>query len=371
MKKLFDYFEIISVAGIILALSVAFFLLPDREISESENRALMVAPEFSLQKLGDGSYVAELSEYIADQFPLRDAFVGLKAYSETLQFKGENNGVINAGGVLIPRPTNDVSALEKNARAVKMFTDGVDVPVTLVALPRTSDVFSEELPAYYPFDEDKALLDEFESAMSDTGVRLPDLVTPLCESNEYYSTDHHYTTHGAYRTYLSLSDSLGYTPYGNEHFEIEAVSADFCGTAMRTSGFYLNEPDEIVLYRYEGDTDYTVTADMREEISLYDFDKLEATDKYAVFLGGNHARVDITRGEGRPKLLVVRDSYADSLAPFLAMHFDLIMLDYRYFTGSAANIIETEGVSQVLMLHNVTKYCEDENLTAIVRGVKR
>lgn len=371
MKKILDYFEIISVAGIILALSVAFFIMPDKEISENENRALMSAPEFSFQKLGDGSYVAELSEYIADQFPLRDAFVGLKAYSETTQLKGENNGVINAGGVLIPRPTNDVSALEKNARAVKMFTQGVDVPVTLAALPRTSDVFSEELPAYYPFNDDKAFLEEFKSAMSSTGAHIPDLITPLNESNDYYFTDHHYTTHGAYLTYLSLSDSLGYTAYDRDHFEIESVSRDFCGTAMRTSGFYLNKPDEIVLYRYDGDDGYTVTVDMREEISLYDFDKLEGTDKYAVFLGGNHARVDITRGEGRPKLLIVRDSYADSLAPFLAMHFDLIMLDYRYFTGSAANIIETEGVSQVLMLHSVTKYCEDENLTGIVRGVKR
>ncbi|WP_348246457.1 hypothetical protein, partial [Salmonella enterica] len=74
-------------------------------------------------------------------------------------------------------------------------------------------------------------------------------------------------------------------------------------------GFYLAKKDEIKLYRYENDTKYTVIAD-KKEISLYDFEKLEAVDKYAVFLGGNHARVDITNGENREKLLIVRDSFA-------------------------------------------------------------
>ena len=35
-----------------------------------------------------------INEYFADQFPLRDAFVSLKALAELSLFKGENNGVL-------------------------------------------------------------------------------------------------------------------------------------------------------------------------------------------------------------------------------------------------------------------------------------
>lgn len=370
MKKFTDLFEIISVSLTVLLLSAAFFLLPDKAISENENRALAEAPELTLDSLTDGSYTAKLGEYFADQFPLRDVFVGAKAYSELMQAKVENNGVINAGGVLIPRPSNDTSALAGNAKAIEYFTDGVSVPVTVAALPRTADVFAECLPSWYPTDEDEELLTDFTEEMSQVNVALPDLITPLCESNDYYRTDHHYTAHGAYEAYLALADSLGYTPYERESFTVEQVSDDFRGTAMRTSGFYLNEADEIVLYRYDGDEDYTVEVD-GDAISLYNFDKLKGTDKYAVFLGGNHARVDITAEGERPKLLIVRDSFADSIAPFLARHFDLIMIDYRYYTGSAAQIIEEEDISQVLILQSVSEYCEVKTLSYLAKGVKK
>ena len=370
MKKFTDYFEIISVSLVVLVLSAAFFLLPDKATSENENRSLASAPQFSLSALADGSYTSELGGYFADQFPMRDLFVGGKAYSELFQLKGENNGVINVNDVLIPRPTNDTSALSSNAKVIDYFADAVSVPVTVAALPRTADVYAELLPGYYPAEDDEALLTSFKEAMSEANVALPDLITTLCESNDYYRTDHHYTTEGAYKVYCALAQSLGYTPYERSFFTSETVTEDFCGTAMRTSGFYMTAPDEIVLYRYDGDDGYTVTAD-GEEISLYDFDKLNVTDKYALFLGGNHARVDVVGEQERPKLLLVRDSFADSIAPFLALHFDLIMIDYRYFNGSAVQMIESENVSQVLILEGINELCEVKNLSYLAKGVKK
>ncbi len=77
---------------------------------------------------------------------------------------------------------------------------------------------------------------------------------------------------------------------------------------MRTSGFYLCERDSIKLYRYENDMSYSVAADGKE-IKLYDFSKLETTDKYAVFLGGNHARADITpNADGRFVIFLITDN---------------------------------------------------------------
>ena len=369
MKRFTDLFQIISVTLVVALLAVGFVLVPDKEISENENRALEQMPELTWKTLLNAGFTSDLAGYMADQFPLRDLFVGTKAYSELAQLKGQNNGVINADGVLIPVPTNDTSALLNNAGAIRFFTGAMSVPVTVAALPRVADVYAEKLPSYYPLEQDEALVTAFREAMADTGAAVPDLITPLSESNEYYRTDHHYTTDGAYRVYCLLADTLGYTPYSREEFDVQSVTDDFSGTSMRTSGFYMTDPDEIVLYRYDGDEDYTVEAD-GETISLYDFDKLDETDKYAVFLGGNHARVDITSG-GKPKLLVIRDSFADSLAPFLARHFDLVMIDYRYFRGGAAQIIEQEGIEQVLILQGINEFCEVKNLSYLAKGVKR
>ena len=43
---------------------------------------------------------------------------------------------------------------------------------------------------------------------------------------------------------------------------------------------------------------------------------LFGVDKYSVFLGGSAGRLEITGGESRPRLLIVRDSYASAVAPF-------------------------------------------------------
>ena len=60
------------------------FLLPDRARSDVENRTLQQVPEFSWEALRDGTYTAEVEAYVADQFPLRDQWTGLKARTEQL-----------------------------------------------------------------------------------------------------------------------------------------------------------------------------------------------------------------------------------------------------------------------------------------------
>ena len=131
---------------------------------------------------------------------------------------------------------------------------------------------------------------------------------------------------------------------------------------MRKSGFYLEKKDTIELYRYKGDMDYTVIADGKE-ISLYNMEKLDTTDKYSVFLGGNHARVEISaKDKNRPKLLMVRDSFADSIVPFLALHYDITLIDLRYFNDSVASLVNQEGYDKVLVFLNISEIATSNNL---------
>ncbi len=370
MKRKTDLVTVISVALSVLMLTAAFIIIPDKSVSQKENRTLAQVPDFSVSTLISGDYTADLAEYISDQFAFRDTFVAIKAYSERLLLKGENNGVIYAGDTLIARDDIKENLTNKNLDTVKAFEDATGVSLCLAVLPRTVDVFAEKLPSTYPSDKNVKLWQEFYTQAKNLSLTVPRLYDALCNENNYYRTDHHYTTMGAYSTYKMLGENLGYTPKPIEFFSQETVSTDFCGTAMRTSGFYLTKADEIILFRYDGDNDYTVTADGKA-ITLYDMSRLDTTDQYAVFLGGNHARVDInTQGEDRQKLLIIRDSFADSLAPFLAIHYDLVMLDLRYFTNSVADIVSTEKIDRVLILESINEFATAKNISYLRKGLQ-
>ena len=352
------------VAFITVSLSISFFLIPDKVYSENENRTLQTAPEFSFESLVSGEYTTKLGSYFADQFPFRDGFVASKAYMELLLGKRENNDVIyGLDDTLIPSPEIKENRMEDNLKAISFLADNISSKVTVVPLPRPIDVFSERLPKTYPKEQQLALWDELNTSAKSLGLDVADCYGILCDNNTYYRTDHHYTTTGAYYVYKSLAEKLGYTPFAEDYFKKETVSNSFCGTSMRTSGFYLTKKDTIQLYRYEGDEDYNIIADGKK-IALYDMTKLKTADKYAVFLGGNHGRVDITKsGDNRPKLLIVRDSYADSLVPFLALHYDITLIDLRYYTDSVANIVREEGIDNTLILESVSEISSSRNLS--------
>ena len=75
-------------------------LLPDRTFSPVENRNLDQLPAFSWSALADGSYTAGLESYLADQFPLRDGWMGLKTRYEYLLGKREFHNVYLCGDML-------------------------------------------------------------------------------------------------------------------------------------------------------------------------------------------------------------------------------------------------------------------------------
>ncbi len=369
MKNRLNIATIVSCALVIVIFAVMFFVTPDKVMSQKENRTLTQTPSFSIDQLFSGEYTAELAMYISDQFPARDEFVSAKAYSELALGKRENNGVIYAeNDILIARDEIKDNRLNENLQTIKEFSDATGAKVCVAVLPRTVDIFAEYLPNTYPTENDKKLWQDYYTQAKQNNLTAPNLYDDLCEGNNYYHTDHHYNIYGAYDTYSMLGNVLSYTPKELSYFKAEKVSSNFCGTSMRTSGFYLAPKDEITLLRYDGDDDYTITADGKE-IQMYDTSRLVDTDQYAVFLGGNHARVDIKKGEGRPKLLVIRDSFADSIAPFLAMHYDLIMLDLRYFTDNVQQIVASENVSQVLILESMSEFATTKNISYLKRGI--
>ena len=382
-RRVFDMALIISLALIIAVFGVLIFALPSEDFSEEENRVLASFPEFSIESLISGEFTEGVAEFYSDRFPARNVFVGIKAYFEKLMLRSENNGVIEgADGYIIDRleyTENEYKTLETNLKAIDKFTtalEGVGVDTATVILPRAVDVMTSKLPALYDTARVDAAWDKTLSTLPDA-ITVTEMLRTLANKGEYvwYKTDHHYTTLGAYYTYVALADVLGYTPYPLEYFTEEVVSTEFFGTTYSSSGMKWAESDTVTLFRFDGDENYTVSYPDSSEAAMKGFyarDYFGVKDKYSAFLGGNRARtrVSLEGGEDRPTLILIKDSFSHSLAPFLALHFDLELVDMRYYNKNVSNLVYEIDPDMVLVIYGIDTLATSSEARRVAMGVK-
>ena len=102
---------------------------------------------------------------------------------------------------------------------------------------------------------------------------------------------------------------------------------------------------------------------------LYDESYLDKKDKYSMFFGGITPLIEIDTGnEGLPSLLIVRDSYMDSLTPFLLEHFSEIdIIDLRYNNASLSQYIEEHEIDSVLVCYSAYNFSIDTNLYRLAK----
>lgn len=287
MKKM-DRALLIICTVFVLIIGSLIFILPKNEFSESENRYLATMPNFSIESLINGEYTKEISSFYKDQFPMRKIATSVYAISESAMGKKSIRGVIKYNNMLIPIEVN------------KTVTEEISIPAVCI--------------------ESKYSL--FKS-----------------QSNEllnYYNTDHHRSTYGAYLVYLEACQKLKIQPYPESYFTKERVCDDFYGTSFFKSALpkFAVIPDFIELWRYENDEDVILTIHDSGKMSkgFYDFSKLGTADKYAIFLGGNYAHATVASSVDKPTVLLFKDSFANAVVPFLALHFNIEIIDPRYAT---------------------------------------
>ena len=354
-------------------------LLPDRDRSDVENRTLAQFPEFSWEDLKDGSFTEGVEAYFADQFPLRDQWTGLKARTEQALGKREFNGVYLCGDALIAKVEPPKDGLEeKNLSYVSRLAESAEVPVYLGLIPSAAEIWRDRLPKGAESWDQAAFIAR---AAELEGVEFVDFLTALRDhagertwEGIFYRTDHHWTTLGAYYGYAALMEALG---RGEEVPEPEAVKArdlpvsnGFQGTLYSQSGIHWLEPDSIEFWVEESGLTVTSWRDgTPKEAGLYDWDYLGKKDKYSAFLGGNQPLCVIKNPEGEGKLLLIRDSYADSLAPFLALRFEEVhLLDPRYYRYSAAKYAEDNGMDAIAVVYSVPNFITDRNLVLLTQS---
>ena len=104
------YFRITCIFLLFMVLAIVLnIFMPDKEYSESENRMLAQAPEFSLTNLASGKFMTDMEDYVTDQFVFRDQWINLKVLEDMALGKRESNGVyIGKQGYLMQVPENNI-----------------------------------------------------------------------------------------------------------------------------------------------------------------------------------------------------------------------------------------------------------------------
>ena len=361
--KICDIVTFLLFWGIIITLGTGIFLLPQKSFSKVEGRRLASFPECSVESVIDGSFFEGLCDFYSDHLPLRQYFGNIYALSELSIGKREVNGtILCSNGALVLRHTQaNESTLKKNIEAISNISRN-EIQTVFFEVPDPSSVFADYMPIKTLTNRNEAISNECYGQFLERISEDP--------SHYYYLTDHHWTTHGAYQAYTIICQRFEIAPFDKDFFDIEIACEDFYGSAFRRSSLprSLISPDEISLYRYIGDGELLLTdhSTQRTSKGLYDFDEINNGDAYRVFLGGNSAHVSIeaTPSEPRKRLLVLKDSYANSLVPFLALHYDIDMIDPRYAEPShVKELCESKAFDAVLVLLSESTLTQESSIS--------
>lgn len=358
------------IAFFILFISGGFALhmmMPDKTFSSVENRSLEQMPKLTLENAADGSFMEDFETYTTDQFPARDFWVATKAWCERLSGKRENNGVYFSEQDTLINRLDEPSAenLDQAAQYLNALGASAGVPVYFGLIPSSAEIWRDRLPAGAPSADEGELIETMYNKVQVGTIDILSALDAHQQEEIYYRTDHHWTSLGAYYGYQALIQALGETPVALDVSNKKTVSDSFFGTTYSTSGVRWVEPDRIDTYiSPEGISVTSWFTGEAVEGRMYAPEYLEKKDQYSYFLGGVQPICVLKNHEVEEnRVLVIRDSYSDSLAPFLTQNFSEVhLLDLRYYNAGVSRYLTEHEIDCVVVLYSVSNFASERNL---------
>ena len=374
-SKIGKYIPAVVFLIFIYGMALWFLFSPKTDYSSSEKRYLQKFPEVTAEKLLSGDFGSEFETFFADQFPQRNTWVGLNAYTALAEGNNGASGVYNCkNGYLINKPVSTDNNLDKNVGAVVDFAKTIDAPTTVMLVPSTGYIADDVLPTFHDKYNDDEDISKISSTLSKDKIGFVDLRERFKSeykngSQLYYKTDHHWTTKGAYTGYQELCKALGITPIDDSTLKKDSYP-DFYGTTYSSSGFWLTPPDNIEIWSNPKNSDKNISvkitegANIKTSGSMYFTDHLKEDDKYPVFIDGNHALTEITNSNAKNgTILLIKDSFSHSLAPFLAENYSkVVLVDLRYYKESVSDLVTTYNPEQVVVLYGIDNLATDTDI---------
>lgn len=333
MKRINKNMMYSLVVGVLFfGLTLFAWIKPADDFSATERRELNQFPELSWETISNGKFMSEFEKYTLDQFPLRDGFRSIKAFTHFYLFgQSDNNDVYLADGYVskldYPLSQNAMDkAVKKFTSIYKTYIEGSNAKIYTAWIPDKNYFLAGEngYPAYDYEELYSYLNDELQFA---TNIEIQNLLS----LEDYYHTD----THWKQESIQDVAQYLG-TQMGVE------LSADYEAVILDTPfyGVYYGQlalpvdPDQITYLNHPMFADCTIiNHESGKEIPMYNMEKATGRDPYEMYLSGSISVITIENPNANTEkeLVIFRDSFGSSIAPFFVEGYGKItILDARY-----------------------------------------
>ena len=360
----------------ILGLAAVNLFWSDHEMSEQENRMLTSKPKLSVSGVLSGDYMEKYESYLADQFAGRDFLRNIKVTLGRFGGNKDENGVLlgKQGQLLEEIEVPDQTTLKANLTVIRQFAEENDeIPTYMMLVPDAAAVLDDTLPSLAIVSDQSRMIAQVKRELGDsvTWIDAESVLNKHAGEKIYYKTDPHWTSLGAFYVFQAAAETLKLDGEAGSNFVSYPISKTFNGTLASASGFRLNEREVIDMYvPKEEDAGLVVNyvEEQEKTASLYDSSKLKTRDQYGVFLGGNTSLIDIkTVSESQRRLLLVKDSFANSFVPFLTPYFrEIVVVDPRYYSGTIEDLMNEYRITDTMFLYSGNSFFKDNNISGVL-----
>ncbi len=333
-----------NVKNIVVTISFLFFIISilianiinkDKDISIAERRKLEQFPEFSIYELFKGNFIKNFENYTMDQFIQREAFRKLKTKIEVdILKKQDSNNIYEYENKLIEQiyPLNEKSVVN----ITKKMNE-----INQIYLDETNKIYYTIIPDKNYFGDDNHLKLDYNKLQDimENNLKWAEYIN-ICDCLDlscYYATDSHWKQEKLPKVANRIADKMNFKL--NAEYEEKKV-VDFKGVY---AGQFLKEigSDEIYVLNNEIiENSKVYNYETNKITKVYDMEKVNARDKYYIYLSGATPLLTIenTKGNKNKELIVFRDSYGSSLVPLLIEEYcKITVIDTRYISPKILN----------------------------------
>ena len=365
MKKTQQILTLVLSLGFIAVFAALFWILPDADESTVERRHLAKSPALSFSSVASGSFMNDFENYMLDQFPLRDGFRTLKAAANAKVFmQKDNNGLYSVGEHLSKLDfSTDFDSVNRAAQRFRLVYDEYfkksGAKTYLSVIPDKNTFIASQNG--YPDKDYEALVKRLRSGFSQ--AEYID-ISALLSADDFYYTDSHWRQERILTVADEIADKMGTERIGQCEKHDTGVSfyGVYYGQAALPHAperfFYLDNAVIRGLKVYNVETS--------SDIPVYDLRAAAGRDPYEMFLGGARSIIRITNPNAAKerRLIIFRDSFGSSIAPFLtAGYSEVTLVDIRYIAPSAlGRLIDFTKADDALFFYSASVINNSETI---------
>lgn len=325
MKKNTGYILFMILGMIICLIPFAGMLFPGSDTA-TENEELRSLPEIKENGKLNINYLEDMGDYFEDHSAYRQYMVSADSWIRTTLFHESNveNVIIGDDGWLFYKDTEDdylgknllsdrsIENIVYNMSVVQDKVEEEDGIFIFTVAPNKNTLYEQGMPYTYSVKySEESNLDRLNEMLALSDVNYADLYNEFEECDEvlYLKKDSHWNNKGALLAYNSIMDCAGSEYEEHEDYNdcTYSIRKDYTGDLNNMVYPQAAVPEENYYYDYETKYQYMLNG--------------ETQDVSAGTVSVEDAKIQTVNNSGNGTLLMYRDSFGNTLLPFMANEF--------------------------------------------------